>query len=133
MKNIQRRCVAHHLPNNAGQAKNLINYCVRWNSFISLTLMSILQVQFHLMLYIQMQLCERSLKDWIQERNSTPKLELTMSTGKLNGLFTGIGDLLCIIGCIHFLAHIQRHSICIQFLYLQVPFNHLTLDKHLIS
>ncbi|XP_043110218.1 eukaryotic translation initiation factor 2-alpha kinase 1 isoform X2 [Puntigrus tetrazona] len=26
--------------------------------------------QFHLMLYIQMQLCERSLKDWIQERNS---------------------------------------------------------------
>ncbi|XP_017338513.1 eukaryotic translation initiation factor 2-alpha kinase 1 isoform X2 [Ictalurus punctatus] len=39
------------------------------------------EVQFHLMLYIQMQLCERSLKDWIQERNSTPKLELTMSTG----------------------------------------------------
>ncbi|XP_021335808.2 eukaryotic translation initiation factor 2-alpha kinase 1 isoform X1 [Danio rerio] len=28
------------------------------------------KVQFHLMLYIQMQLCERSLKDWIQERNS---------------------------------------------------------------
>ncbi|XDV44660.1 hypothetical protein PO909_012907 [Leuciscus waleckii] len=28
------------------------------------------EVQFHLMLYIQMQLCERSLKDWIQERNS---------------------------------------------------------------
>uniref|UniRef100_A0A9J7Z1V2 Eukaryotic translation initiation factor 2-alpha kinase 1 n=1 Tax=Cyprinus carpio carpio TaxID=630221 RepID=A0A9J7Z1V2_CYPCA len=27
------------------------------------------EVQFHLMLYIQMQLCERSLKDWIQERN----------------------------------------------------------------
>ncbi|XP_026771179.2 eukaryotic translation initiation factor 2-alpha kinase 1 isoform X1 [Pangasianodon hypophthalmus] len=39
------------------------------------------EVQFHLMLYIQMQLCERSLKDWIQERNSTPKPELTMSTG----------------------------------------------------
>ncbi|XP_050980379.1 eukaryotic translation initiation factor 2-alpha kinase 1 isoform X4 [Labeo rohita] len=28
------------------------------------------EVQFHLMLYIQMQLCEQSLKDWIQERNS---------------------------------------------------------------
>ncbi|XP_016139645.1 eukaryotic translation initiation factor 2-alpha kinase 1-like [Sinocyclocheilus grahami] len=27
------------------------------------------EVQFHLMLYIQMQLCERSLKDWIHERN----------------------------------------------------------------
>uniref|UniRef100_A0A3B5ANJ7 Eukaryotic translation initiation factor 2-alpha kinase 1 n=1 Tax=Stegastes partitus TaxID=144197 RepID=A0A3B5ANJ7_9TELE len=31
------------------------------------------EVQFHLMLYIQMQLCERSLKDWISERNSIPK------------------------------------------------------------
>nr|XP_020471527.1 eukaryotic translation initiation factor 2-alpha kinase 1 isoform X1 [Monopterus albus] len=33
------------------------------------------EVQFHLMLYIQMQLCERSLKDWITERNSRPKEE----------------------------------------------------------
>ncbi|XP_042562499.1 eukaryotic translation initiation factor 2-alpha kinase 1 isoform X1 [Clupea harengus] len=39
------------------------------------------EVQFHLMLYIQMQLCERSLKDWIQERNSEPKEELTHITG----------------------------------------------------
>nr|XP_057918424.1 eukaryotic translation initiation factor 2-alpha kinase 1 isoform X2 [Doryrhamphus excisus] len=31
------------------------------------------EVHFHLMLYIQMQLCERSLKDWMTERNSKPK------------------------------------------------------------
>lgn len=31
------------------------------------------EVQYHLMLYIQMHLCERSLKDWIFERNAKPK------------------------------------------------------------
>ncbi|XP_034414072.1 eukaryotic translation initiation factor 2-alpha kinase 1 isoform X1 [Cyclopterus lumpus] len=35
------------------------------------------EVQFHLMLYIQMQVCERSLKDWISERNSKPREEHT--------------------------------------------------------
>ncbi|XP_037133735.1 eukaryotic translation initiation factor 2-alpha kinase 1 isoform X1 [Syngnathus acus] len=33
------------------------------------------EVRLHLMLYIQMQLCERSLKDWMTERNSKPKEE----------------------------------------------------------
>ncbi|XP_072312363.1 eukaryotic translation initiation factor 2-alpha kinase 1 isoform X2 [Eucyclogobius newberryi] len=36
------------------------------------------EVQFHLMLYIQMQLCERSLKDWISERNAYPKHQNTL-------------------------------------------------------
>ncbi|XP_022598958.1 eukaryotic translation initiation factor 2-alpha kinase 1 isoform X1 [Seriola dumerili] len=35
------------------------------------------EVQFHLMLYIQMQLCDRSVKDWISERNAKPKEEQT--------------------------------------------------------
>lgn len=33
------------------------------------------QVHLHLMLYIQMQLCERSLKDWMTERNLKPREE----------------------------------------------------------
>ncbi|KAL7869042.1 hypothetical protein AOLI_G00130300 [Acnodon oligacanthus] len=47
------------------------------------------KVQFHLMLYIQMQLCERSLKDWIQERNCRPKAELTISRGPYQSLNCG--------------------------------------------
>ncbi|XP_035469854.2 eukaryotic translation initiation factor 2-alpha kinase 1 isoform X2 [Scophthalmus maximus] len=35
------------------------------------------EVKFHLMLYIQMQLCERSLSDWIAERNSKTREEQT--------------------------------------------------------
>uniref|UniRef100_A0AAY5KLN8 Eukaryotic translation initiation factor 2-alpha kinase 1 n=1 Tax=Esox lucius TaxID=8010 RepID=A0AAY5KLN8_ESOLU len=41
------------------------------------------EVQFHLMLYIQMQLCERSLKDWVSDRttrhNSQMDTEQTLS------------------------------------------------------
>lgn len=37
------------------------------------------EAQFHLMLYIQMQLCERSLKDWIQEQNFKTTEELSSS------------------------------------------------------
>ncbi|XP_051925625.1 eukaryotic translation initiation factor 2-alpha kinase 1 isoform X2 [Hippocampus zosterae] len=33
------------------------------------------EVHLHLMLYIQMQLCERSLKDWMTERNLKPREE----------------------------------------------------------
>ncbi|XP_056153180.1 eukaryotic translation initiation factor 2-alpha kinase 1 isoform X2 [Lampris incognitus] len=33
------------------------------------------EVHFQLMLYIQMQLCERSLKDWLTERNARPREE----------------------------------------------------------
>ncbi|KAM9831712.1 eukaryotic translation initiation factor 2-alpha kinase 1 [Neosynchiropus ocellatus] len=33
----------------------------------------LVEVQFHLMLYIQMQLCERSLMDWMTERNAKPE------------------------------------------------------------
>ncbi|TSK14639.1 Eukaryotic translation initiation factor 2-alpha kinase 1 [Bagarius yarrelli] len=50
----------------------------RWESS---TLSEESYAQFHLLLYIQMQVCERSLKDWLQERNFTIKPDLTKSTG----------------------------------------------------
>lgn len=40
------------------------------------------------MFYIQMQLCEHSLKDWIFERNMKPKEELTSNcNGETPALF----------------------------------------------
>ncbi|XP_063076670.1 eukaryotic translation initiation factor 2-alpha kinase 1 isoform X2 [Engraulis encrasicolus] len=54
------------------------------------------EVQFHLMLYIQMQLCESSLKDWIQERNSQPKEELAHGSDLHTGSSKDTEQLFCI-------------------------------------
>uniref|UniRef100_A0A674N1L4 Eukaryotic translation initiation factor 2-alpha kinase 1 n=1 Tax=Takifugu rubripes TaxID=31033 RepID=A0A674N1L4_TAKRU len=60
------------------QHVNVVGYHTAWLEHVQPAASEYLAaVHFHLMFYIQMQLCERSLKDWIFERNMKPKEELT--------------------------------------------------------
>ncbi|KAF5918262.1 hypothetical protein HPG69_002904 [Diceros bicornis minor] len=64
-----RSIVEHQLParHNSDLEENFAS--TEESSEEKLTLLGQTEVQYHLMLHIQMQLCERSLWDWIAERN----------------------------------------------------------------
>ncbi|XP_037363001.1 eukaryotic translation initiation factor 2-alpha kinase 1 isoform X4 [Talpa occidentalis] len=64
-----RSIVEHHLPLRHKSDLGEISSSMEESSEENLNLLGQTEVQYHLMLHIQMQLCERSLWDWIVERN----------------------------------------------------------------